>query len=374
MADRATTAELDRRLAEVVPLVKAVLRRKSGMSLAEDDARPDNLDVVEICHDVLARVWERLRGRSAGETDVADIRGYAAAVTHNAWSDHLREKYPKRASLKNRLRYFLTHQPRYGVWETPDGELLGGLRRWQLDGHAAAATGLAQIRTGMQKLPSGSIPPRASEHYAAEDWDRLLAALFAAVGGPVPLDDLVTAIAELAGVREDRVDSLDDASDDAHADELAADEQATPERIAEARSTLARLWQAILRLKPDYRCAYLLNIPGPGKSRGDIDVFVVQGIATVADIGAALQLDERQFAIAWTAIELDPADRAALPSLRDADERFALLWKHLPLADAAIARLLGLERQQVINRRMLALRELARMLSAPAPGREGRRS
>jgi RNA polymerase sigma factor (sigma-70 family) len=362
MADRDTTAELDRRLAEVLPLVKAVLRRKSGMSLAEDDARPDNVDAVEVYHDVLARVWERLRAAAPSDALVADIRGYAAAVAHNAWSDYLRDKYPRRASLKNRLRYFLTHQPRYAVWQNADGESLGGLRRWQLSGQAATANGLASLRDGTRKLPPGSLPQRANEHYAAEDWDRLLSALFAAIGGPAPLDDLVAAIARLVGLQEERTDSLDD--DDEERAEIADDTQPSPEDIAEARSSLARLWAAVLRLKPDHRCAYLLNIPGPGKSRGDIEVFVLHGIASVRDIGAGLCLDERQYAIAWTLLELNEPDRAAVAALRSPEEKFELLWKYLPLADTAIARLLGLARQQVINRRMLALRELARMLSA----------
>lgn len=104
-------------LAGVVPVVRVILRHKSGMTLAEDEARRDNVDAIELYHDVLARVWDQLRG--ADQDSISDLKGYAATVAHNVWSDYLRDMYPKRASLRNRLRYFLTHQPRYGVWESP---------------------------------------------------------------------------------------------------------------------------------------------------------------------------------------------------------------------------------------------------------------
>jgi DNA-directed RNA polymerase specialized sigma24 family protein len=366
MTVRGASAELDRQLAEVLPLIKAVLRRKSGMSLADDDARPDNVDAIELYHDAMARVWERLReGAAAGSTgEVGDLKAYAAAVAHNAWSDYLREKYPKRASLKNRLRYFLSHQPRYAVWEALDGEGLGGWRKWLLNGAPPRTEGLAGLRAGTAKLPAGSLPRRDPGNYTAEDWDRLLAALFNAVGGPATLDELVSVIAQLTGLKEDRVESLDDdADEESGRHELAADEQATPERIAEMRSTLVRLWAAILRLKSDHRCAYLLNIPGPGKSRGEIDVFPLHGVATIAEIGQALKLNARQFDIVWSLVELTPDDRGRLAELADGDAQFATLWNYLPLDDMTIGRVLGLERQQVINRRMLALRDLARALS-----------
>jgi len=119
-------------------------------------------------------------------------------------------------------------------------------------------------------------------------------------------------------------------------------------------------------LRADYRCAYLLNIPGPGKSRGDIEVFVDLGVASVSEIGAALGLTDSQYRIVWDALPLSDEDRAAIPMLTTAAEKFGLLWKYLPSGDAVIARLLGIQQQHVINRRTLALRELARSLGGAA--------
>jgi hypothetical protein len=68
-------------------LVRAILVLKSGMSLAADDPRHDNLDALELMQEVMAQLWER-SADDAGAT-VTDLTADAATVTHNvlcAWS------------------------------------------------------------------------------------------------------------------------------------------------------------------------------------------------------------------------------------------------------------------------------------------------
>jgi len=362
-------------LEEAAPLVRAILVRKSGMTLAESDSRIENLDAIELHHEVMAKLWERLADPDAAPPDIRDVKGYVASIAYNAWSDHLREKYPKRASLKNRVRYFLGHQAKYAVWSGADGETVAGFRRWQVGVNAAPASRVSALRAQEERLPAGSVPRKDMERFDRGDWDQLLDALLTRLGGPVTLDDAVSMIAVLIGLKEDRLESLDDASDegDAHGIDIEDEDGPRPERIHEMRSMLAALWLAICALKHDYRCAYLLNIPGAGKTRGDIEVFVLQGIASLVEIGTALALTPEQFEAAWRELELDPDDRADLATLASSEEYFCLLWKYLPLADLLIGRLLGLEQQQVINRRMLALRELARALGGPAKQKQAAR-
>lgn len=352
------TTTRDELLAQVLPTVRAILKRKSGATLADDDARRDNVDAIELYHEVIARVWERISSDDGGR-DVSDLRAYAATVTHNAWSDYLREKYPRRTSLKNRLRYFLEHQPKYALWEGAAGEPLCGFRAWQVGATGVTGERIAALREGREKVPALKLPNRAFEQFDASSWDGLLDALFQRMNGPIALDDLVAVTTRLIGLKEDRFEAIDD---DENTHDTIADTAPTPDEIAEMRGTLVRLWIAITRLKPDYRCAYLLNLPGPGKSRADIEVFVLNGIAGIAEIGEALGLDDGQFRIAYAEIDLDETDRAGIELLRTARDQFFLLWKYLPLADLIIGRMLGLAQQQIINRRMLAMRELARVL------------
>jgi DNA-directed RNA polymerase specialized sigma24 family protein len=345
---------------QVGQTVRAALRRKSGLTLADDDARAENLDALDVYQDALIRVWERIGDRSAGSGDVCDLRSFATAVANNLWSDYLRQRHPRRASLKNRLRYFLSHAPEYALWEGPDRTLSCGRRAWR---HGKTEVVQARIET-LRDDPSW-VPPQAKpvERYSVADWNRYVSAALTRAGGPVSFEELVSLTAKVLEVREDRVESIDARGEnDRVLDELVDPGRRTPDGDVELRGSIVRLWTAIKALRADYRCAYLLNIPGPGKSRGDIEVFVDLGVTRVAEIGAVLALSDRQYAMAWDALPLSSADRADIPVLTTAEDKFCLLWKYLPLGDALIARLLGIQQQQVINRRVLALRELARAL------------
>jgi hypothetical protein len=357
----ARSAQRDELLAQVLPIVRAILKRKSGATLAEDDGRRDNLDAIELYHEVIARVWERLASRDAG-TDIADLKAYAATVTHNAWSDFLRDKYPRRASLKNRLRYFVEHQAKYALWQSAAGESMCGFRKMQLGANDAPSARVIALREGREKVPNLRLPGREFEQFDASAWDGVLDALFVRLGGPIALDDLVAVVSALVGLREDRIDSFDD--DEAELDEHIADSGMTPEEIAQIRSALVQLWAAVVRLKPDYCCAYLLNVPGPGKSRAELEVFVIHGVASIGEIGDAVALDDGQYRIAYDEIDLEDADRAETAVARAPGDHFVVLWRYLPLADALIGRMLGLAQQQVINRRLLAVRELARAMQS----------
>ena len=80
-------------------------------------------------------------------------------------------------------------------------------------------------------------------------------------------------------------------------------------------------------------------------------------------LAAAVDLTLAQYRQALAKLDLEPGERFELERCRERAELFCLLWRHLPLADSVIAALLGMEQQQVINRRMLALRELARLVA-----------
>lgn len=348
--------------------VRAALRRRSGLTLAEDDARAENLDALDVYQDALVRVWERIgHAPCSGSSDVTDLRAFATAVANNLWSDYLRQKHPRRASLKNRLRYFLSHAPDFAVWEGPESTLTCGRKAWSYGTKPAASARVDKLSEDLSWLPAQA---GAVERYSVADWEKYASALFSRAGGPLPFDDLVALTARVLEVREDRMESIDAASESERAfPELADPSRRTPDTDAELRGSIVRLWSAVKTLRADYRCAYLLNIPGPGKTRGDIEVFVDLGVARLGEIGATLALSDEQYALAWDALNLTPADRSDIAVATTAEEKFCLLWKYLPLGDALIARLLGIQQQHVINRRSLALRELARALSGDCAGR-----
>jgi hypothetical protein len=194
-------------------------------------------------------------------------------------------------------------------------------------------------------------------------------ALFANLQAPVPLEDVVSLVAERLNLKEDTTESFDAGSSGTgtgmasglETRDLAA---RSPQEEVELRSSMQALWGCVRALRPDYCRAYLLNIPGAERTRGDIEVFVQQGVANVRDIGRALALTDMQYQIIWDSLDLPSEDRRDLAAMSGDDEKFCMLWKYLPLADTVIARVLGIAPQHVINRRNLAVRELARKLDA----------
>ena len=55
-------ADLNATLVGVLPVVRAILMKKSGMSLAASDLRRDNQQAIDLCQDVVLKLWERLAG------------------------------------------------------------------------------------------------------------------------------------------------------------------------------------------------------------------------------------------------------------------------------------------------------------------------
>lgn len=102
------------------------------------------------------------------------------------------------------------------------------------------------------------------------------------------------------------------------------------------RHRLALLWQEIRRLPPRQVAALLLNLRDD-RGGNAVVLLPLTGIATLREIARALGL---------------------------AAEAFAEMWNRLPLEDAAIAELLGITRQQVINLRKSARERLTRRMRA----------
>jgi hypothetical protein len=313
----------------VEPVARAVIGRRLGAGWASDGGGGDPLDEAfgELVAGVLARL-RRLRAewRLAAASPAAhpappcihDLNGYVAVAAGRACDDVLRRRYPARARLKNRVRYLLSHTDGLASWPGPDGgSLLCGYAAWQ-----------------------GSAPRAVTEAALPADADRLTpaalcAAVFDAAGGPVPLDDLVGLLAVVWRVTETEERSGAVGVDGADAAAAAvADPGADVAAAAERRAHLARLWAEVRELPARQAAALLLNLRDDA-GRGVVALLPLLGAATMDEIADVLAME-----------------RGA----------FAALWDSLPLEDAAIASLLGVTRQQVINLRKSARERLARRL------------
>jgi len=105
--------------------------------------------------------------------------------------------------------------------------------------------------------------------------------------------------------------------------------------MVERRMYLAALWKEICELRPLQRVALLLNLHD-SNGQDMLRLLVLVNVARLSEIAASLDLPVQEL---------------------------AELWGGLPLDDTAIARRLGVTRQQVINLRKSARERLARRMA-----------
>jgi hypothetical protein len=160
------------------------------------------------------------------------------------------------------------------------------------------------------------------------DWGGVLAAVFDCLGGPVELDKLTGFLAGMLRIEDRPVIPLDPTDESGQPDPPA--EQPDLAWQTEKRIFLERAWKEICELPAKQRVALLLNL-----QREYHGLFLARGIATLSQMAQAL--------------EMSP-------------EKLPEMWSELPLADAKIAELLQLTRQQVINARKSARNRLTRRL------------
>src|SRR3982751_1673468 len=124
-------AESQNLLAELVqaqaePLIKGIIGQKLRVSLNGALASRSAQEAEDIKSEILLQLISRLSvlKNDTQSKAIINFRSYVAVTTHNACHEFLRQKYPERWRLKNRLRYLLTHQDGFNLWENERGEWL----------------------------------------------------------------------------------------------------------------------------------------------------------------------------------------------------------------------------------------------------------
>jgi RNA polymerase sigma factor (sigma-70 family) len=324
-ADRCLASLIDE---HAVPIVKEILGSSLRFHL-NANGTASTQDASDLFNDIIANLLSRLRHirNERPQGAIADFRGYIAATAYNACNLYLRQKYPRRSRLKNRLRYLLSHDAAFALWTDETFGLIGGFAQWR-DKAAPTSQGiLEKIRqdpvewTQTVDLPSVGIN-RAQ-------LSSLLRALFQSCGSPMKLDDLVNIVADICREKDQPDESLEEVTN------LAAP-ALDFETILEQQHMLALLWREVCQLPRRQRVALLLNFKDAG-GQELVSLLPYTRTATIAQIAETLDL----------------------PLLE-----FLRLWNKLPLDDATIAELLGATRQQVINLRKCARERLERRMSA----------
>jgi DNA-directed RNA polymerase specialized sigma24 family protein len=305
----------------VAPLARAIVARKFS-AYGGFEAQ----DLEDVVADVLLALVSRLQAlrEDAASPPIASLEDFTAVVSYNAFTHHLRRRYPGRSRLKSRVRYLLSRPGRFALWPTPQG-LACGLATWRgAPSSPSAERRLESLRADPEKW----LPWTRAGSTVWKDPRSLLGALLEAIGGPVELECLVGAFVAL----------VPEPADEKVGASVALALSAAPALPADValhqRESTERLWREIEALPLRQRLALLLNLRD---SRGSSLLWVlpVTGTASLRQIARTLELPD---------IEL------------------AELWNRLPLDDHQLAERLGCSRQQVINLRSAARKRLTRRL------------
>lgn len=323
------------------PIIKNIIRHKLGYDFQRGGDGASLVETEDVYGDVIVQLLSRLadfKGDPARHA-IQNFRSYVAVTTYRVCADHLREKYPQRHSLKNKLRYFLSHQPRFALWENDSEVWLCGLQGWQnrppAEPHSEARNQrIRRLRENPRRFAERELPGGGAHGLKM---DELLSAIFAHVGSPVELDELVALVADLWDVKDQTAQVENEPDEDSVSPvESIADTRANIADEVAQRLYLQSLWKELAELPPRQCTALLLNLRDT-RGGSAIELFIITGVASMEQLAARVQLK-------W--------------------EKFAELWNELPLDDAGIAELLGATRQQVINLRKCARERLARRMKA----------
>ncbi|HUR98157.1 MAG TPA: hypothetical protein VMZ26_08855 [Pyrinomonadaceae bacterium] len=310
---------------QIDPEVRRFFRAKLRVSLVSTDDTSVNQDALDLISEVKTLMIPRLRAlRDAElETSIENLQAYVKTVSGNVFNRYLRRKYPLRGSLKNQLRYLLTHHDDFALWKSETDLWACGRAPWR---SLAIEPRMVRVSDDVNELVAGSMKKKVGAGKGG--LMVLVAAVFDHFQRPILFEDLVTVTCELKGIKEPaELNGL------WNGDETAGG-YADPESELEQKELVKCLWQALERLPTRHRAALLLNLKGENRDNL-LALLPLLQVASVRQIAASLGFEA---------------------------EKFARVWNELPWDDLRIAGHLGLTRQQVINLRQSARTRLKRLL------------
>jgi hypothetical protein len=347
--EQQATAILERLLHEQVePLIREIVgyqfrvffdaagRVSSSTQAAESE---------DVCGDIRLHLLTRLRELRANPSKqgIRNLRSYAAVTAYRACYEYLRRKYPKRYSLKHKLRFLLSQKPEFAIWQSGRGQWLTGFAQWPQQNLPAATRSQSKLAALLDDPQAFAVAWQLPSKADAVGLSAIAYAVFSHLEQPLELDELVSLAAAFYGIKDHtalsespRREAGQGLSSWAH--ELAdtgPDLAVTLTDMLTQRRYLARLWEEIRQMSPRHCAALLLNLRDEGGGSAT-DLFVFTGVATFEQVAATLAMNETEL---------------------------AALWVQLPLDDLTIAARLKLTRQQVINLRRSARERLWRRLN-----------
>src|SRR5262249_15392516 len=141
--------------------------------------------------------------------EIGDPEGYAAKLARHRCSDYWRQHCPDWQDLKGRLYRFLGKQANWRRWNSAEikGPVKGWLcspANWESKPNAPGSR-IAALLDKPKLISSRALPKtEVFQKLDSADWDRLLHGIFTYLDGPIRLDELVSIVGTLFGVKGSR--------------------------------------------------------------------------------------------------------------------------------------------------------------------------
>jgi len=315
--------------------IKRIIMARLHTHFNNYERHPDFEDLYSEVKTRLVTYLGELRAAPAARP-CKDFRGYVAAVAHNVCNDYLRQTYPARTRLYKQVRDLLHAHPDFAIWRSRDENnrndwSCGFSSRQEISGTPEATAWLQRF----YKNPRTVIETFArSRDIQALELDDLIAIIFDQVGEPISIDDLVSVIAEIKGVKDLPAISFD--SNEEGLTHTLSDSKIRIDTILEMREPLKGMWEGLCRLPRDEFKAYILYARDVG-GEDLIALFLDAKVITASQVAERLDLSMEQF--------------------QD------LLFRKLPLDNESIAREMGIKVERVYKLRSRAGKRLKKFLS-----------
>ncbi len=321
-------------LEEAIPPVRRMVSYRLRYCLGGSGSALLHPDAEDLCHDIIARLvrhLEILRARR-DPTGIRDFGQYAARVAVNACNDYLRQRYPARARLKDKLRDLLERHSDFALWrsETTLDEFWCGFTAWrQVRPSTSNADRVRRSLEGNEGFGDSGV---TATELRQRPLSGIVAELLSQAGGPLEFEALLGAVAEVLEIKGESLLVFDD-------EQMASKTRDSREVVEcesriEKRELLSRVWQMVRQLPAGQRAVFFF---GFRDESGDdlLSLLLDTDLATPVEIAAQVDL-----------------------SL----EGLMSVWREMPLDNAAIAAFLGTSRQQVNKLRFRAYRRLREQL------------
>lgn len=268
------------------PRMRGIILSRLGSNLASNGRFSDYED---LCSEVRTRLVIYLDELKANLRDASckDFCGYVSAVAHNACHDYFRQLYPSRARLQKRIRDLLHTHPNFAIWKpNEDGtaDWVCGLECWlgrqsSLNTPAWMGRFYENPENALEALAEGG-------DIQSIEIERLVGSLFTHLSEPVSFSDLVDLVADIRGVRDLPVTSLE--GEDGIGDDL-RDSTLGIDSVLELRQSLTRAWKALREMPRDDFKAYMLYARD-GSGENLINLFLHVEVTTEEEVAQLLDL------------------------------------------------------------------------------------